>query len=274
MAKLEDVVASKSLFLLDVEGVLLNNIDQAEPLPHAQDLIKQLRELNKRILVLTDVARKSRRYVHKRLVSAGLYVKLEEVFNAGYATAQYVKSQKPDARCFVISEEGLIEEFYEADLEIVFDDTADFVVVGVDRGLTYAELNHATRLVLKGAKFVCAGGSKTYTGAYLGDSGVYLGEYAIAMAISTATGKEPVIVGKPFGYLFKQALEYAGASPEEAVLVGDSLAKDVAGAKPVGICSILVAQQSPKPSELWKHPKPDFVIRDLGELCKALSKLG
>lgn len=66
---------------------------------------------------------------------------------------------------------------------------------------------------------------------------------------------------KPHPSIFERALREMGVSAPEAVMVGDSLAHDIAGACQVGMTGILLARNGP--------PSPDAgvaVIRSLGEL--------
>ena len=50
-------------------------------------------------------------------------------------------------------------------------------------------------------------------------------------------------VRKPGGAIFERALALAGARPEEAVHVGDSVAEDVEGARAAGIDAVLLARR-------------------------------
>ena len=48
---------------------------------------------------------------------------------------------------------------------------------------------------------------------------------------------------KPHGRMFQLALDKLGAKPEEAIMVGDSLPKDVQGGRSIGMAA------------MWKHPE-------------------
>jgi putative hydrolase of the HAD superfamily len=64
---------------------------------------------------------------------------------------------------------------------------------------------------------------------------------------------------KPHPALFRRALELAGAGPDEAVHVGDSLENDVQGARAAGIRPLLLVRQG--------EPPPDVeALRSLAEL--------
>jgi FMN phosphatase YigB (HAD superfamily) len=75
---------------------------------------------------------------------------------------------------------------------------------------------------------------------------------------------------KPAPQLFLKALDALGVRPEEAVMVGDSLRADVAGAKALGM--VAVWKRPPAPvEEVARLPDgrpavPDFVIDHPGEL--------
>ena len=68
---------------------------------------------------------------------------------------------------------------------------------------------------------------------------------------------------KPHPSIFESALKLASVSAAESVMVGDSLAHDVEGARRVGMRGILV-QRSPEP--LPPAPADVSIIRDLSEL--------
>jgi HAD superfamily hydrolase (TIGR01549 family) len=77
---------------------------------------------------------------------------------------------------------------------------------------------------------------------------------------------------KPAPQIFRKALDELGVRPEEAVMVGDSLRADVAGAKALGM--IAVWKRPPNPvAEDARLPDgspavPDFVVDHLGELLQ------
>ena len=71
---------------------------------------------------------------------------------------------------------------------------------------------------------------------------------------------------KPAPQIFKAALECMGIEPSEAVMVGDFLRYDVAGAHGVGMKGIW-KQMDNRPYEADDHSiVPDGVIRKIGEL--------
>jgi HAD superfamily hydrolase (TIGR01662 family) len=71
---------------------------------------------------------------------------------------------------------------------------------------------------------------------------------------------------KPHRSIFESALRQVSARPDEAVMVGDSLAHDIAGARNLGMRAVLVSRAGPVPS----CPADVPVIRTLRELPELL----
>ena len=71
---------------------------------------------------------------------------------------------------------------------------------------------------------------------------------------------------KPSPRIFEEALRRAGIRAEKAVHIGDSLADDIAGARRLGIHSVLIDRGGHyRKSDKDRH-EPDLVIKDLREL--------
>jgi putative hydrolase of the HAD superfamily len=96
-------------------------------------------------------------------------------------------------------------------------------------------------------------------------AGTALARYFGAIVISCEVG-----FGKPDPRIFEIALDRIGANVQETVMVGDSLARDVAGAHAAGIRAIWIDRH------LWageEGPVPDARIESLSELPAALAAL-
>lgn len=96
-------------------------------------------------------------------------------------------------------------------------------------------------------------------------AGTTLAPYFGAIVISCEVG-----VAKPDRRIFEIALDRIGATAGEAVMVGDSLARDVAGARAAGIRAIWIDRQL---SIGEKGPAPDARIESLSDLPAALAAL-
>ena len=86
--------------------------------------------------------------------------------------------------------------------------------------------------------------------------GSKLGNFFDPIIISGEVGS-----GKPNPKLFQMALERLAVTPEETVMIGDSLSRDIGGARAVGIRTIWVNRYQNTIAE--HHPTPDLQLTDL-----------
>jgi putative hydrolase of the HAD superfamily len=86
-----------------------------------------------------------------------------------------------------------------------------------------------------------------------------ISKYVDFIITSEEAGKE-----KPHPSIFLLALEKADCRPNEAIMVGDSIEKDIIGAKHLGITSILISNNTEK------RDKVDFVINNFKEIIEIL----
>jgi HAD superfamily hydrolase (TIGR01450 family) len=115
-------------------------------------------------------------------------------------------------------------------------EAADFVVIGLDRKVTYDILDHAARLARNGAGIIASHNSALY----MYKTGPAMAAGPLVKAIEYAGGKRATVIGKPSPLMFRFALRRGGRSRDEAVMIGDQLDTDIAGANRAGIDAILV----------------------------------
>ena len=82
------------------------------------------------------------------------------------------------------------------------------------------------------------------------------------------TSSEEAASCKPDSRIFEHALAKAGMEPGRVVFVGDSREHDVAGARAMGMTTVLITEPdaSPPGEGVGDAPEPDHVIQRLGEL--------
>jgi len=115
------------------------------------------------------------------------------------------------------------------------------------------------RLVHRGAAFVATNADA----AFPTPEGPAPATGAIVAALRYASGREAEVIGKPSAAMFDAALD--GAARAAAVMVGDTPATDIAGARRAGIAAVLVAADGAAP-ELEPDMRPERVVRGLAEL--------
>ena len=98
-----------------------------------------------------------------------------------------------------------------------------------------------------------------------------LDKYFDALIASYKVGKK-----KPHPKIFNEALNRLNVTPDEVVMVGDSLHADVYGAKKVGITAVWIFRNDKTKAEeiiATAGIKPDYIIRNMYELLDIIKHL-
>src|SRR5699024_12068312 len=84
----------------------------------------------------------------------------------------------------------------------ISDKQADYVVVGLDRTITYEKIATTSLFIQKGATFI----STNKDPAIPNERGMLTGNGALTAAIEKASGKQPYYIGKPESIIMETAL--------------------------------------------------------------------
>ncbi|MFX1606691.1 MAG: HAD-IIA family hydrolase [Promethearchaeota archaeon] len=263
----------KKLWVFDVDNTLIQDVEHPTPFDDALKLWTALQEKGYELAILTNVGRLSSRQVNHALSIAGFDISVERVFTAGAAAAAYVHNRTPGARCFIIGEGGAQEDFVARGLNVTNNPPIDYVAVGADRGMTFEELNFATKMVKEGAPIICISGSRDYPGVYLGAEDIFIGERSIVAAIEHATGAQAVVVGKPLPEIVVETVKALDRDIAEAVMIGDNPESDIAGGNAAGMTTILV-QRDPDNIVVFESSDldatPTLIVESLDELISKI----
>ena len=266
------MLTTASTYIFDLDGVLYLG-DTA--IPHATDAVNRLRNDGKQIYFLTNNSGRTRSdYREKLLTVNSLDVDESSIFTSAYATALYLNSLHASGRVvFVIGEPGLAQELSKiagihaiTEPDSVSADTIDYVVVGIDRNFTYAKLQFAHAAVTRGhAVFIATNRDATFPLEY----GEIPGGGSIVASVATATGIEPISIGKPEIHAYNAILEAAGTTAADSVMIGDRLDTDIAVGHRSGAKTVLVLTGVTNEAMALSAPpqyRPDVIIGDLREL--------
>ena len=160
----------------------------------------------------------------------------DEILTCARLTAEYIAKKYGRATYFLIGEAGFAEELDRLGLRRTRRGRADVVAIGLDRKLTYVKLNRAVQLARGGAAIVANHPAMLY----MSSDGPAITVGPILKAVEWGAGKKGFAVGKPSPLMFETAMERAGATRAETVMIGDQEDTDIEGAHRTGIDSILV----------------------------------
>lgn len=256
-------------WIFDMDGVLYRG---AEPLPGVADLFAALVLRERPFMLATNNSMSTAAEYVKKLETMGILVPASAILTSAVATRDYlVKSFGNDLGILVIGMPALKEQLYDGSdfVDVTFpQNVPDAVVIGLDKAFTYEKLSLANAAIRAGARFVA-----TNTDATLPtESGLIPGAGSIVAAIETATGKIPVVVGKPEPLMLHMALQRMGVLPHEAVMVGDRLDTDIVAGDRAGMLTVLVLTGVSTRDEIATAPSlPDLVFTDLNAVTESLT---
>ena len=257
-----DTLRSIKNFIIDMDGVLYRG---RQPLAGAQEFLNHLRRQGVPFILATNNSTLTPTQYVAKLAAMGVEVVEEHILTSAQATAMYLSQVAPPrAKVHVIGEEGLFSAMKEQGL-LIADKGVDFVVVGMDRQLTYDKLKTATLAINAGATFIGSNPDTTLPS----EEGLVPGNGATLAALEAATGVSPLIIGKPQPILLRLAMEKLGVTSDCTAIIGDRLETDILGGKEVGLTTILVLTGISDREELETSPfYPDLVFDDIGHFCQ------
>jgi len=248
-------------FLLDIDGVLVRG---AEPVPGAVEALAALKDRG-RVVLLTNNATRSRAEMAARLGSVGFVVTADEVVPSAYVAARYLREEHGLVRFWALGERGLVEEMALAGHAPMPPTEAQWVVVGMDRGLTYDKIAQALQALLSGARFLATNRDATYPT----ENGLVPGAGAIVGALEGMGFPPEQVMGKPSPAAYRIALEVAGVPPNRALMIGDRVETDILGAQGLGMDTALVLSGISTLDDVERQGiRPTWVARDIAALAR------
>lgn len=249
-------------FLLDLDGVVFRG-DAA--IPGASEAIEELRNRGRRVVFITNNSARTPQGVADVLGSLGVPASPDEVVTSAQAAVPLVRDLiGPGGSVFAVGEDGVRAALGDGGFTVLEGepDQADAVVVGWDRRADYDTLRIASVLVQRGARLVATNGDSSYPAP---GGELWPGAGALLAAITETTGATAAVAGKPHRPLFDAALERAGTT--HALVVGDRIETDIAGASAAGLDAVLVLSGAAGPGQLLDHDAlPVAILDDLSGL--------
>lgn len=238
---------------LDLDGVLWRG-DTA--IPGSAGAVAALRGRGERVVFLTNNSHERVDAYVAKLERVGVSASADDVVTSGQAAASLLE---PGTTVLVCAGPGVVEALDAAGITVVFDGSADTVVVGWHAGFDYGRLTVATRAVLDGARLVGTNDDATYPTA----DGLIPGGGALLAAVAYASGVTPEVAGKPNAAMV--ALVASRVGPVE-MMVGDRPSTDGRLARHLSARFGLVLSGVTTAADLPVDPEPDVVAADLATL--------
>lgn len=222
------------LALVDLDGVAYRGPYAIE---HAASSLAAARQGGMQLIYVTNNAAREPHTVAEQLTALEMPATASDIMTSAQAAAQLLATRlAPGAKVLVVGAAGLRSAVTEAGFEIVAsaDDAPDAVVQGFDPMVTWEDLAEAAYAVQRGAWFVASNRDLSIPR----ERGVAPGNGSLVNAVVAATGVEPVSAGKPEPTMYHLAIERS--ADKRALVIGDRLDTDLAGARSGDLAGLLV----------------------------------
>ena len=262
-----EILRSKKLYLFDMDGTLYLGDRLYD---FTMDLLQEIRRTGGKYLFITNNSSKSVADYVKKLAKFGIEATREDFMTSSQATAYYLKQNHPGKKLYVCGTRSLIAELEEEGFTVTTNlDEVECIVMGFDTELTFQKLHDVSYLLLTRPELpyiatnpdlVCP----TEFGS-VPDCG------SVCIGIKNATGKEPIVIGKPSPLMPELAMAKYGCTKEETAVVGDRIYTDVKSGLNAGAMGILVLSgESTLQTLAESDVKPDLVLESAAEILEIL----
>ena len=267
MSDTREMLKQIKLYLFDMDGTLYLGDRLYD---FTIELLDTLKATGRKYLFMTNNSSKSVEDYIKKLAKLGISTFREDFITSSQATAYYLKEHHPGKTLYVCGTESLKRELRMegfAVTEVLGE--VECIVMGFDTELTFKKLEDVSRLlstrpelpyIATNPDYVCP----TEFGS-VPDCG------SVCDMIFNATGKRPVVIGKPSPLMPELAMKRTGYTKDETAVVGDRIYTDVKSGLNAGITGILVMSGETTQEILdASADKPHLVLKDAGEILRAI----
>ena len=251
--------------LLDLDGVVYVGPAAVPGVPAA---LEAARAVGMRLGFVTNNAARTPEQVADHLGELGVSAAAEDVITSSQAAATVVADRfGAGARVLAVGGPGVAAALTAAGLTVVerAEDTPVAVVQGYGPQVGWAQLAEAVVAVRGGARHVATNTDATIPSP----RGVLPGNGALVGVVSTVTGQQPMVTGKPDPAMHAECVRRTGA--QRPLVVGDRLDTDIEGARRAGAASLLVFSGVATPGDLLAAgpgSRPDLLAPDASGLLR------
>ena len=270
-----ELCAQHQAILFDAYGVL---VDAAGARPGAAAAVAALRRAGQPFLVVTNDASRSAHNAAARLSRLGIDVSAEHILSSGMMIAPAIREMgRNGLRVVVVGPDDSAAYARDAGVRVVLptvEDPADIVVLADESGYdTLTTMNavlsmiiaavragRTPRLLLANPDLIYPAGADSF-GFTAGALALMLERSLTLVLGDRAPTFEPL--GKPSPRIFTEAMARVGFT--DAVMIGDQLHTDIAGALSVGMASALLlgGVSDAHADGEWGAWTPRYVLRSL-----------
>ncbi|MBO5356294.1 MAG: HAD-IIA family hydrolase [Clostridia bacterium] len=263
MNKIKDI----KLFLFDMDGTLYLGDRLYD---FTIELLDTIKKTGGRYMFMTNNSSRSVADYIKKLDRLGIKSDYEDFITSSQATGYYLNKHYKGKTLYVCGTESLKEELRRGGFEITENlDKVDLIVMGFDTELTFKKLHDVSYLLLTRKDIPYIATNPDYVCPTEFGSVPDCG--SVCDMLYNVSGRRPIFIGKPSKLMPELAMEKAGYTREQTVVIGDRIYTDIKSGLNAGVATILVMSGETTYEILEaSEDKPDYVMGSAKELLEIL----
>jgi HAD superfamily hydrolase (TIGR01458 family) len=249
--------------LIDIEGVLVSGKTRLSGSLETLDFLNKKRVP---FLLVTNTTRMSRVTIWHHLIRLGFPITENHILTPSLAATNWLKKQGVEKIALLLSGSAA-NDFKQFKITAA---NPQYLVIGdLAQDLTFEKLNHAFRLLMRGAKILALQKNRYWQT----NDGFTIDAGAIVAALEFASKKRALIIGKPQKNYFLEAADIIGIPINKLAMIGDDLEIDIKGGQSAGLFSIAVKTGNFR-EDIYKKGKikPGVVLNKIDDLPVYLNK--
>lgn len=256
------LIDAHDAILSDLDGVVYAGPYAIEGAPEA---LNRAQEWGTPVAFVTNNASRSVQAVADHLVELGVNTDAEHVISSAQAAAELLAAQLPaGSKVLVTGAQALAECLVDAGLTPVYSQADEPVAVaqGFNPHIIWENLAEAA-YTLADQSVLWVASNTDFT--IPKERGIAPGNGTLVAAVATATGRTPLVAGKPESPIFVTAAQKLGA--KAPVVVGDRLDTDIQGGNRAAMATaVVLTGVETYESILAAIPleRPTYLLADLG----------
>ncbi len=245
-----------------MDGVLYNS---DTPMAGAVEAVAWAREQSIPHRFATNTSARARKQLAEKLNRFGIAAMEDDILTPAFAAAGWLREHVKAPVALFVKEPTWSEFSGLMILPQNAESGASYVVIGdLEEGWNFRTLNRAFRLLYSNpaAELIALG----MTRYWLGESGMQLDVAPFVAALEHATGRKPMVFGKPGAPFFHAAAHQLGIPAEEVLMIGDDIEIDVGGPQRAGLKGALVCTGKFRPPDLERGVTPGAILDSIAML--------
>lgn len=261
-------IQSKKLFLLDMDGTIYLGDSLFDG---TLDFLDYVKKSGGKYMFLTNNSSKGLDKYVEKLAKFGIEATEDDFLSSAQATSLYLHKHYEGEKFYVLGTKSFMNYLVLDGHNVTDkrDDDIDVLVMGFDTELTFKKLEDACILLGRDIPYIATNPDwvcPTEWG-YVPDCG------SVSTMLKNATGKWPLFIGKPEPAMIELAIEKAGMTKEDALMIGDRMYTDIASGVNAGIATAFVLSGEGTMADAEaSDKKPTFIYKNIREIYNDLAK--